>query len=594
MKITQKQMIFVTISLCVWILTACAQTVPDVLPPVAVIKLVTDANLGSAILIDGSMSYDASKRSLTYHWELIGKPAISKASLPASEDAKTTLTPDVGGDYVVTLYVNNGCKNSEKAMAIIHVTGSAYTGEPIANAGEPFTTPLDEPFKLDGSGSMPAYDLTFAWTVVSKPENSQIQIQNADSMMATCLPDQYGKYIFKLTVKNSSGVYNSDSICVEVSNYVSNIRTDNITYETAQIRWDTLGNSTSIVEYQAEGGKLERAEISDMVKDHIVVLDHLKPDTPYTFTVKSVDPFGNEVTGEPGMFQTGLQFLRISEYIRKFVYSEQNQKAYALDYLWRKIWVIDIPTFSLEEPICLAQTPEDIAIAPDRQSMFVLYRGSTFVTEISLITKEVIRNIYWPVCGDSLRIYYANQHLYIVDHTNTFWSMDVKTENSFSCQSLFPALTGMAFTTNQQRLYVWFRQDHSMSISRYITLAGTVADWSLDQKGTFENVDWFMYWPVDILLHEEKDLLCIGDLVIRMSDMKVVHRFPEVIYAINSTYNIAVGREHIYDLTDFKPIENAPYLQGDHYFFDSNNILYEMTYNDLLYCINVPKLLEKR
>jgi DNA-binding beta-propeller fold protein YncE len=577
MKSTYKKVTFFNFAMIILLLTAC--TPIQATPPVAVIQPMTEVSLGSAILLDGSASYDAANHPLTYHWELIGKPVISKVSLPKATDAKNTFIPDVGGEYIVTLYVNNSFKNSEKVMLIIHVTGPAYTGDPVAVTAMSFATPLAEPFTLDGSGSKPSYDLKYAWTFVSKPENSKAEIQNADSMIATCNPDKFGAYICKLTVTNSVGMSDVASICIEVVNYVNDSRVEEITYDSALILWYTLGKSTSIVEYQAEGGELERVELPELENYHRIRLKELKPDTQYTFTVRSVDPLGNEVVGEQGTFQTGYKYIDLDYYINKIVYNEQNHKAYAMDYLYRQICVIDLPTFSFEEPIYLNQVPDDIVLCKDRQSLFVVNRGSTFITEVSLVTKQVVRNIYWPVCAYGFRLYYANQHLYVVDHKSTLWSMDLNGQNGFQHQILFQSVKGMAFTNDQQKVYVWYQEEQVQTISRYTTPTGAVDQWVLDQKETFQSTyNTANYDPDAFFLKEEKNLLLIDNLVVQMNDLMEVHRFSEKIFAVSPVDNIAVGKEYFYNLNDFSKTTNFPIYWARLFFFVPNGDLYTYGY----------------
>ncbi|HAJ41583.1 MAG TPA: peptidase, partial [Alcanivorax sp.] len=69
---------------------------------------------GNRVELDGSGSSDADGDTLTYAWSLTSLPAGSGVSLRDAATARPSFTPDVTGDYVAKLTVNDGEATSEE------------------------------------------------------------------------------------------------------------------------------------------------------------------------------------------------------------------------------------------------------------------------------------------------------------------------------------------------------------------------------------------------------------------------------------------------------------------------------------------------
>lgn len=78
-------------------------------PPVADAGAdITDASVGTEVVLDGSASTDPDSASLTYFWSFVSKPATSNAALSDATTENARFTPDAAGDYVVELEVSDG------------------------------------------------------------------------------------------------------------------------------------------------------------------------------------------------------------------------------------------------------------------------------------------------------------------------------------------------------------------------------------------------------------------------------------------------------------------------------------------------------
>ena len=91
------------------------------------IKPVADAGnntsclVGDTVSLDGSSSYDANGDSLNYNWQIVSKPSGSSAQFNDSTQVNPTLQPDLPGEYVINLIVNDGFLDSDPDNIVIAV-----------------------------------------------------------------------------------------------------------------------------------------------------------------------------------------------------------------------------------------------------------------------------------------------------------------------------------------------------------------------------------------------------------------------------------------------------------------------------------------
>lgn len=81
--------------------------------PVAVAKWTFSGVVEDAVFVDGSDSYDANSDLLSYSWSITSKPAGSSAEVSDTIAAQTSFIPDLPGEYLVSLVVNDGFEDSE-------------------------------------------------------------------------------------------------------------------------------------------------------------------------------------------------------------------------------------------------------------------------------------------------------------------------------------------------------------------------------------------------------------------------------------------------------------------------------------------------
>ena len=96
--------------------------------------------VGDTVALDGSASADADGDPLAYRWSLTARPDSSAATLSNTEQVQASFTPDVAGDYVAQLIVNDGTLDSEPDSALVTVTAST----PTNRAPEITSTPVTQ------------------------------------------------------------------------------------------------------------------------------------------------------------------------------------------------------------------------------------------------------------------------------------------------------------------------------------------------------------------------------------------------------------------------------------------------------------------
>jgi hypothetical protein len=124
-------------------------------PPVAAAGPVQTVRVGSVVRLDASGSSDPQGLvPLTYAWSFASRPSGSAASLSNAKSVNATFTPDVLGDYVLSLVVTDTA-GLESAPATVLV--STTSSPPIAGAGP------DQAIISDGATAVLHESLSYDW-----------------------------------------------------------------------------------------------------------------------------------------------------------------------------------------------------------------------------------------------------------------------------------------------------------------------------------------------------------------------------------------------------------------------------------------------
>lgn len=187
-----------------------------------------DVTAGAIIVLDAGASRDAGGGSLVTTWDLIERPAASRASLTIV-GSTARLVADVAGTFKVrargtaasgaydeSIYPIQALDNGPKTVVLgtvqnvtveSGVVGVLYSslGYTVALSGEKSSDPDND-------------RLTYSWTLVRKPEGSNVELSSTTGMFSQLVPDQMGYYALRLVTTDTTGASSSHSLNLFVQN----------------------------------------------------------------------------------------------------------------------------------------------------------------------------------------------------------------------------------------------------------------------------------------------------------------------------------------------------------------------------------------
>jgi len=191
--------------------------------PIADAGADSNALTGTEVKLDGSASYDPGGSMLTFDWTTADVPAGSSTVLHNPDRPDPSFVPDVEGDYVFALTVDNGQAASVPDQ--VTVSATHFDAPPNADAGRDQEVPSGASVTLNGTGSDDpnGLPLTYSWSFAGVPGTStlaDVDITNRDSAEAGFVPDVLGTYSLDLVVHNGN---RSDTDGVSVSVLETNV-----------------------------------------------------------------------------------------------------------------------------------------------------------------------------------------------------------------------------------------------------------------------------------------------------------------------------------------------------------------------------------
>ncbi|TKB56070.1 PKD domain-containing protein [Ferrimonas aestuarii] len=169
---------------------------------------------GDSVQLDGGASYDPDGDVLSYRWSILSAPNGSASVLTDAHSVHPKLTPDLYGDYIIQLIVNDGQRDSSPVT--LRLSDRERNLPPVANAGLSKRGGPGDTVILDGSGS---YDfdgdaITYRWVLLSKPQGSNAQLRDQNTAQPTLTLDAEGDYIAQLIVSDASSVSAPDTVLI--------------------------------------------------------------------------------------------------------------------------------------------------------------------------------------------------------------------------------------------------------------------------------------------------------------------------------------------------------------------------------------------
>ena len=169
---------------------------------------------GTLVTLDGSGSSDANSDALTYSWSFTNRPAGSTAMLTGSTTVNPTFTPDLDGNYVVQLIVNDGTVDSTPdSMTVMAGATPPVNIPPTADAGPDKTVQVNNPVTISGIGSSDSDGTIVSYQWV-RQSNGQVM---ADTETFTFTPTGTRTKTYILTVTDDQGATASDMMVLTVT-----------------------------------------------------------------------------------------------------------------------------------------------------------------------------------------------------------------------------------------------------------------------------------------------------------------------------------------------------------------------------------------
>ncbi|MHA3916455.1 PKD domain-containing protein [Halovulum sp. GXIMD14793] len=161
------------------------------------------AKAGEALVLDAFASTDLDGDLLEGSWRLVSRPQGSTSVGVTRDDYRYALTPDIAGDYLLKLTVEDGIGHNADSAAVLVTTDDL---RPVAVI-EPASGSVGTPVTLDGGQS---YDLdgspvTHEWALLAAPSGSTAGLGKTDGVTSTLTPDVAGDYVVQLIVSDETG-----------------------------------------------------------------------------------------------------------------------------------------------------------------------------------------------------------------------------------------------------------------------------------------------------------------------------------------------------------------------------------------------------
>jgi len=169
-------------------------------------KIVTDVStitLDESVAISGSTSTDLDGDVLTYQWT-VEDSAGEAYKLRNSVAQSFKFTPTVYGTYTVNLVVKDSTLKSKLVSSTIVVEPN-QASYPVAKVTGKLVSKIGNVnwFSAEDSSASEGQNLTYSWSLKSKPMNSESAISISDKPKGFVTPDVAGIYTILLSVTNA-------------------------------------------------------------------------------------------------------------------------------------------------------------------------------------------------------------------------------------------------------------------------------------------------------------------------------------------------------------------------------------------------------
>ncbi len=184
--------------------------------PMAVIEAASGLTQpDTAILLSATQSKDAdSTQLMRYRWRVLQQPGGSQVQLSDADTSTTHFQANKLGSYRIELQVTDQAQ--AVATADIELKVQSGTLPPVVRFDAPAAAKPGEKLMLDASASTGTLPLTYQWQLLARPEDSQVEIQQAEQVKANFTPDVAGQYLLALQVSDGQTTVKSAGWLLDV------------------------------------------------------------------------------------------------------------------------------------------------------------------------------------------------------------------------------------------------------------------------------------------------------------------------------------------------------------------------------------------
>jgi hypothetical protein len=142
-------------------------------------------------------------------WTLVSAPAGSKAQLSSATDASPTFVTDLPGPYQLKVDVidpfGNIATGSKTITTVSPLSSVSISSNPVTPVKTGTPVSISAAAICGDSACTPASQVSFQWTLVSRPAGSSATLSSTTGELISVTPDVIGTYTFNLIAKDFAG-----------------------------------------------------------------------------------------------------------------------------------------------------------------------------------------------------------------------------------------------------------------------------------------------------------------------------------------------------------------------------------------------------
>ncbi len=370
-----------------------------------------------------------------------------------------------------------------------------------------------------------------------------------------------------------------------ISGFFNTISINQTSPTSCTVTWETKEPATSLVEYGLTDDYGSSTPLDTaLTQNHTVQIHGLRSNTSYHFKIHSTTMNEEKIVSNDIMFITqDLPSIDFGTAVSRIIFDASSNKAYAIDNINAKLFVVDLANHIIEKTKILSYKPSDLCLSDDFKKIYMVnFDGS--ISEYTAEALEKVRDISntlptFDYTNCHFHIKCKQEKLYLVDSAwaPALWTIDLNTLEAAQVTDV-ESIGDIVFSQNGDTFYYWHQYGWSAGwVGSYIhkyTIEGS----QISAAGTSNQVypTGMERDPLDtpIMFLENQNRLLCKTKVFKAEDLSELNTFDEDIYAVSPDGTMAAGKNAVYSLSDYEKIADTAKKSADMLMFDNNNNLY--------------------